>query len=157
MARYHAQVQGTTAIAVDTEVCWIMSTSATNGFKLRRVTASLVAAGSAAAPPDQQCVLGINRVTTAGTTPVAGTVAKLDPNTLAATAAFDTAFTGAPTKSAADDYRISISSRGGADLYWEGVEEFVVSAGTTSGLAFVNRVNALTSPLAWIVDVEWEE
>src|SRR5262245_43263174 len=138
MARYHAQVISATAIAADTGFGWIMSTAATNGFKLRRVTASLTTVGSTSAPPDQQCQLGINRVSSAGTTPTAGTIDKMDGNSNPAIAAFDTAFATPPTLAAADAFKIAVSSRGGYDGYWEGVEEFIVTAGTTNGLAFIN-------------------
>lgn len=155
MARYSAQVKSSTAVAVDTAFAWLMA-PAGNGCKLRRVTIGVVA--GATVPTSQQVTVGINRVSTAGTTPSAGmTPAKLDPNSAAAGMIWDSAFATPPTPNANDQYRVSFNSQSGADLPWELLEEFVVAAGTTNGLAFINRDNALPTSHAYTLSVEWEE
>lgn len=155
MARYSAQVKSTAALAVDTGFGWLMA-SANNGYKLRRVTLGVVAGTST--PTSQQLTVGINRVTTAGTTPTAGmTPAKLDPNAAAAGAVWNTAYSTAPTNTANDQYRVSFNSQSGVDLPWELLEELIVSSGTTNGLAFINRDNALPASHSYTLSVEWEE
>lgn len=155
MARYSAQVKSSTAVAVDTAFAWLMA-PAGNGCKLRRVTIGVVA--GATVPTSQQVTVGINRVSTAGTTPTAGmTPAKLDPNAAAAGMIWDSTFATPPTPNANDQYRVSFNSQSGADLPWELLEEFIVAAGTTNGLAFINRDNALPTSHAYTLSVEWEE
>lgn len=155
MARYNAQVESSAALAVDTEFAWLMS-SANNGYKLRRVTLGVVAGASV--PTSQQVVVGINRVTSAGTTPSAGmTPAKMDPNSAAAGAVWNTSYSAAPTKTANDQYRVAFNSQSGVDLPWELLEEFLVSSGTTNGLTFINRDNALPASHKYVLSVEWEE
>jgi hypothetical protein len=155
MARYAVQVKSAAALAVDTGFGWLMS-SATNGYKLRRVTIGVVA--GATTPTSQQVTVGINRVTTAGTTPTAGmTPGKLDPNSAAAGAVWNTAYSAAPTNTANDQYRVSFNSQSGVDLPWELLEEFAVALGTTNGLGFINRDNALPASHAFTLSVEFEE
>lgn len=155
MARYSAQVKSSAALAVDTGFGWLMA-SANNGYKLRRVTIGVVAGAST--PTSQQVTVGINRVTTAGTTPSAGmTPAKLDPNSAAAGSVWNTSYSAAPTNTANDQFRVSFNSQSGVDLPWEQVEELIVSAGTTNGLVFVNRDNALPASHSYVISVEWEE
>lgn len=155
MARYSAQVKSSTALAVDTAFAWLMA-PAGNGCKVRRITIGLVA--GATVPTSQQVTVGVNRVSTAGTTPTAGmTPAKLDPNSAAAGMIWDSAFATPPTPNANDQFRVSFNSQSGADLPWELLEEFVVAAGTTNGLAFINRDNALPASHAYTLSVEWEE
>lgn len=161
MGRYHEKIQSPTAIAVDTAFFYLMSVAG-SGFNLKRVDASLVTVASASAPPDQNCTLGIAPATGApsGTVNNTGTVAKLNQNYPAALAVAATSFgTTNPTfgASATDPYQISCSSRGGGILNWEQPDEWQVLLGTANGLVFVNRINALTTPLAWVIDVEWEE
>jgi hypothetical protein len=155
MARYAAQVESSAALAVDTEFAWLMA-SASNGYKLRRITLGVVAGASV--PTSQQVVVGINRVTSAGTTPTAGmTPAKMDPNAAAAGAVWNTAYSAAPTKTSADQYRVAFNSQSGVDLPWELLEEFIVSSGTSNGLTFVNRDNALPASHKYVLSAEWEE
>lgn len=155
MARYAVQVESSAALAVDTEFAWLMA-STNNGYKLRRVTIGVVA--GATVPTSQQVVVGINRVTSAGTTPTAGmTPAKMDPNSAAAGSAWNTAYSSAPTKTAADQYRVAFNSQSGVDLPWELLEEFIVSSGTTNGLTFINRDNALPASHKYVLSVEFEE
>lgn len=155
MARYSAQVKSSAALAVDTGFAWLMA-PAGNGCKLRRMTIGVVA--GATVPTSQQVTVGINRVTTAGTTPTAGmTPGKLDPNSAAAGMIWDSGFVTPPTTTANDQYRTSFNSQSGADLPWELLEEFVVAAGTTNGLAFINRDNALPASHSYTLTVEWEE
>jgi hypothetical protein len=162
MARYHVRFTSATAVAVDTAVGYLMAT-ATAGFNLKRVDASLSTVGSASAPPDQQCVLGIAPATgaPAGTFTGSTAIQKMNPiyaanNALATSTAWGTT---QPTFGAAttDPYQIACSSRGGGILNWEQPDEWQVTNSTSAGIIFINRINALTTPLAWIVDVEWEE
>lgn len=155
MARFAAQLKSTAALAVDTEFAWLMS-SATTGFKLRRMTLGVVA--GATTPTSQQVTVGINRVTTAGTTPAAGmTPAKLDPNSAAAGAVWNSSYSAAPTKTANDQFRTTFNSQSGVDLPWELMEELVVSLAVTNGLTFINRDNALPALHSYVISVEWEE
>ncbi|MGW0805954.1 hypothetical protein [Nonomuraea sp. NPDC002799] len=155
MARYAAQVESSAALAVDTGFAWLMA-SASAGYMLRRVTIGCVA--GAGVPTSQQVVVGINRVTTAGTTPTAGmTPGKLNPNTAASSAVWNTAYSAAPTNSAADQWRIPFNTQSSADLPWELLEEWSVTLGTANGLAFINRDNALPASHKYVLSVEWEE
>lgn len=160
MSRYRAQYLSATAVAVDTAFGFLMC-PAGNGFNIRRITGGMVSVGSASAPPDQDGLLGIAAATAAGVGAASGAVATLlnqnAPPSLAISAT--TFATTAPTFSAslADPFQIPVSSRGGFDLYWEAVEEWQVLKGVTNGIVLVNRQNALTTPLAWKVMVEWEE
>ncbi len=161
MGRYHVKWQSATAVAVDISMAFLMC-PAGSGFNLKRVDASLITVGSASAPPDQNCVLGITPSTggPTGAPSNTGTVALLNQNYPAAVAIAATSYaTTAPTvgASATDPYQISCSSRGGGILNWEQPDEWQVLKGVTNGIVFVNRVNALTTPLAWVIDVEWEE
>jgi hypothetical protein len=155
VARYSAQAESAAALAVDTGFAWLYPT-ATAGYKLRRVTIGVVA--GATTPTSQQVVVGINRTTNAGTTPGGGMTAnKLDPNSAPAVGVFSTTFATPPTTTANDAYRIAFNSQSGADLPWELLEEFVVTAATTAGLAFINRDNALPASHKYVLSVEWEE
>ncbi len=161
MGRYHVKIQSATAVAVDTAMLFLMC-PAGSGYNLKRVDASLATVGSASAPPDQNCVLGIAPATAGptGAPSLTGTVTLLNQNYPPALAIAATSYaTTAPTfgASASDPYQISCSSRGGGVLNWEQPDEWQVIKGVTQGLVFVNRINALTTPLAWIIDVEWEE
>ena len=159
MGRYHMKVQSGTAVPVDTAFAWLMCVAG-NGFNLKRVDCSLITVGSASAPPDQQCTLGIAPVSTAGTTITAATASgKLNANYPPFLCLPAQAWVTPPTigVGTTDPYQISCSSRGGGILNWEQPDEWQVPFGVTNGLAFVNRVNALTTPLAWVISVEWEE
>jgi hypothetical protein len=155
VARFSAQCESAAALAVDTGFAWLYPT-ATAGYKLRRVTIGCVA--GATTPTSQQLVVGINRTTNAGTTPGGGmTPGKLDPNSAASVAVFSTTFATPPTLTANDQYRVAFNSQSGADLPWELLEEFIVAAGTTAGLAFINRDNALPASHKIVLSVEFEE
>lgn len=155
MARFQTFIESSAAIAADTGFAWLMS-SANNGFKLRRVTCG-VRAGTGV-PTSMQAVLGINRVTTAGTTPSAGmTPVKMQGWTAAAGSVWNSSYATPPSNGAADTFRIAVNTQSGADLPWEFGEDFVVLNGTTNGLAFINRTNALPASHQWVVSVEWEE
>jgi len=105
-----------------------------------------------------QAVVGINRVTSAGTTPTAGmTPVKMDPSSAAAGAVWNTAYATPPTLGTADWYRVAFNTQSGADLPWEMVEEMVVLSATTNGLVFINRDNALPASHQYVLSVEWEE
>src|SRR5260221_98375 len=115
-----------------------------------------------AAPPDQNGVLGISLATAAGVGAATNTpgVTATNPNYPAALAIPAISFaTTAPTFGSAvtDPWQASCSSRGGIFDNWEQPDEWQVIKGVTNGLVFVNRQNALTTPLAWKLHVEWEE
>jgi hypothetical protein len=161
MSRYRAVYTSASAIAVDTQFGGI-TCPATGGFNLRRITGGLVTIGSTSAPPDQDCLLGIAAVSAAGTGGLATspTTTLLNQNSVPALMVpYLTYTTVQPTFSAAsaDPFQIPVSSRGGYDLLWEAQEEWQILKGVTNGLAFVNRGNALLTPLAWKIVVEWEE
>lgn len=156
MARYNAQIESAAALAVDTGFAWLMA-PAGSGCKLRRVTLG-VATTTAVVPTSQQIVVGINRVSTAGTTPTAGnTPNKLDPNSATAAMVWDSGFVTPPTLGTSDAYRIAFNSQSGADLPWELLEEFIVAAGTANGLVFINRDNAVPAGHKIVLSAEWEE
>lgn len=154
MARFASQVTSVAALAANTGFLWLMS-PAGSGAKLRRITGGVVA--GATTPTSQQLVIGINRVSTAGSTPTAITANKLDPNSPAAVMLPNSAFGTPPTVAATDQFVIAFNSQSGFDLPWEQLEEFVISAGTANGLAFVNRTNALPTSHSYVVGIEWEE
>jgi hypothetical protein len=161
MARYRAQNVGAlvTAPAVNASAGFYLMAVANNGFSLKRVTVGLTMVGSAASPTDQNGVLAITPTTAAATTPTALTVTKMKPwyganNCLAMSGAATPPTFGA---SSTDAHQIPLSSRGGYEAVWDVPQEWDVNNGTTNGFAFVNRTNALNSPLAWVITVEWEE
>jgi hypothetical protein len=156
MSRYTAQLESAAAVANNTGIAWLMSSS-TGGFRLRRVTVGLKLA-TAAATTDYQAVLGINRVTSAGTTPTAGmTPVKMEPWTTAAAVAWDSGFATPPTLASDDAFRIDVNTKNTVDLPWEFLENFVVLNGTSNGLAFVNRAYALPASHSYVLAVQWEE
>jgi hypothetical protein len=155
MARFSAQCESSAALATDAAFAWLYPVTG-SGYKLRRVTIGCVA--GAGVPTSQQVVVGINRTTNAGTSAGGGmTGNKLDPNSPAAAAVFSTTFGTPPTTATNDAYRVAFNSQSGVDLPWELLEEFVVAAGTASGLAFINRDNALPASHKYVLSVEWEE
>ncbi|MGH7792339.1 MAG: hypothetical protein ACREOB_08510, partial [Thermodesulfobacteriota bacterium] len=101
MSRYTGVVASSAALANDTAFAWLMGT-ANGGGKLRRVIVGVRHSTAATAVTDFQTKVGINRVTTAGTTPTGGTETALDLNYGAARMEFDTAFATPPTTAAVD-------------------------------------------------------
>jgi hypothetical protein len=161
MARYRTVITGSTATAADTAIGAYLMGVAAGGFSLKRITAGLVTVSSTSAPPDQNCVLGIAPATGAPSgTITAATVTAMKPwyRTASALAATTWATT-VPTFGAAtaDAHQIPISSRGGYEGVWEPPQEWDFTNATTSGIVLVNRQNALITPLAWKVAIEWEE
>lgn len=155
MGRYTATVESTAALAADTAFAWLRPVAGA-GCKLRRVTVGVIAGAST--PTSQQVELGIARTTNAGTTPGGSvTGAKMDPNSPAAECLFHTTYATPPTLTSPDAFKIAFNSQSGADLPWEQVEEFIIAAGTTDGLAFINRANALPASHKLVLSVEWEE
>lgn len=155
MARYTATVESSAALAADTAFAWLRPVS-TAGGKLRRITVGVLAGASV--PTSQQIELGVARTTNAGTTPGgAVTGAKLDPNSAAASCVFNTTYATPPTLTSPDFYKVAFNSQSGADLPFELLEEVIISAGTTDGLAFINRTNALPASHKLVLSVEWEE
>lgn len=155
MSRYLSQLESSAALAVDTGFAWLRPVAGA-GFKLRRVTIGVVA--GATTPTSQQVVVGINRVTNAGTTPgTAIATTKMDPNSPAAACSLIPSYATPPTLSSADAYRIPFNSQSSADLPFELLEELIAAAGTTDGFAFVNRDNALPASHKYVLSVEWEE
>lgn len=157
MARYAVQQQSAAALASGGVVGYLVPTASV-GFKLRRMTLGVVA--GATTPTSQQLVVGINRITAAGTgaATAGNAIGKLDPNTAAANTAWNLSYaTTAPTLSAVDQFQTAFNSQSGVDLPWELLEEFIVAAGTANGLAIVNRNNALPASHSLVVSLEFEE
>ena len=155
MARYTSTVTSAAALAVDTGFAWLRPVAG-SGCKLRRATLGVVA--GATTPTSQQLVVGINRVSTAGTTP--GTAigwTKLDPNSPAASCLLIPSYATPPTVGAVDAVRIPFNSQSGVDLPWELLEEFIIAAGTTDGFVFINRENALPASHKLVLSIETEE
>lgn len=155
MSRYHGQLESVAALAANTGFLWINSSAGT-GFKIRRVTMGLQVS-TGATITNQQVVVGINRTTSAGTTPTAFTPGQNDPNSGAGSATWASAFVTPPTNSASDDVSIAMNSQTTVDLPWEGIEEFIVTKGTANGIAFINRDNALPANTKLVITVETEE
>ena len=155
MARYNATVESSAALAGDTGFAWLRPVAGVGG-KLRRVTLGILA--GTGAPTSQQIEVGLARTTNAGTTPGGSvTGAKLDPNSAAAAMLFHTSYATPPTVTSPDQYKVAFNSQSGVDLPWELLEEFIISAGTTDGIAFINRTNALPASHKLVLTVEWEE
>lgn len=154
MARYTATVESSAALAADTGFAWLRPT-ANGGGKLRRIIVG-VRAGTGA-PLSQQVVVGVARTTNAGTTPTAGTIHAMDPNSPTAASAFNTAYATPPTLESTDSLKIPLNTQSSADIPAELLEELVYAKGTTDGFAFVNRANALPSAHLLVFTVEFEE
>jgi hypothetical protein len=155
MARYTSQLESSAALAVDTGFAWLRPVSGA-GCKLRRVTLGVVA--GATVPTSQQVVVGIVRTTNAGTTPgTAIATNKMDPNSPTASCSLIPSYGTPPTVASADAMRLGFNSQSGVDYPWELLEEFVVGAGTTDGIAFINRDNALPASHKYVITLEWEE
>jgi hypothetical protein len=155
MARYNATAESAAALAANTGFAWVRPVAG-NGFKLRRVTLGILA--GIGAPTSQQIEVGLARTTNAGTTPGGSvTFAKMDPNSPAAGSLFHTSYATPPTLTSPDQYKVAFNSQSGVDLPWELLEEFIVAAGTTDGIAFVNRTNALPASHLLVLTVEIEE
>jgi hypothetical protein len=155
MSRYTSQLESVAALAVDTGFAWLRPVAGA-GCKLRRVTLGVVA--GATTPTSQQVVVGVVRTTNAGTTPgTAIATNKLDPNAPTASCSLIPSYATPPTVASADAYRIAFNSQSGVDLPFELLEEFQIAAGTTDGLAFINRDNALPASHKYVISLEWEE
>lgn len=155
MSRYTSQLESVAALAVDTGFAWLRPVAGV-GCKLRRITLGVVA--GAAVPTSQQLVVGLVRTTNAGTTPgTAIATNKMDPNSAAASCLLIPSYATPPTVAAADAYRVPFNSQSGVDLPFELLEEFVIGAGTTDGIAFINRDNALPALHKLVISMEWEE
>lgn len=156
MSRFHFQLTSAAALANNTGFLWGNS-PASGGYKLRRVTLGLVVS-TGATITNLQTVVGINRVTTAGTTPTAITLAQDDPNSVPPLSTWASAFATPPTNSSNDDFQIPLNSQSTVDLPWEGVEEFIVTKGTANGLGFINRSGvALPANTSFVISWTIEE
>lgn len=158
MGRYTAQVTSGGALADDTAFAWLMGT-ANGGGILRRVILGMRHTTAATAVTDFQAKVGINRVTSAGTTPTGGTENANLARQGAARMEFDTAFATPPTQGAeaTDILTIPFNSKSGVDLPAEFLEELEVAKLATDGFAFVNRSGALPTNHVLEITIEWEE
>jgi len=158
MARYTAQVTSAAALADDTAFAWLMGT-ANGGGLLRRVILGVRHTTAATAVTDFQCKVGINRVTSAGTTPTGGTENSNLTRQGTARMEFDTAFATPPTQGAeaTDFFTIPFNAKSGVDIPAEFLEEFEIAKLATDGFAFVNRSGALPASHVFEVFIEWEE
>jgi hypothetical protein len=155
MSRYTSTLESSAALATDTGFAWLRP-GASAGARLRRITLGVVA--GAAVPTSQQVVVGVVRTTNAGTTPgTAIATNKLDPNSGAAACSLIPSYATPPTVASGDAYRIAVNTQSGADLPFELLEEFIIAAGTTDGIAFINRDNALPASHKYVLSIEWEE
>lgn len=151
MASYTANVESVAALAVNTGFAWLMAVANT-GFTLTRVTLGCRAGTSTVT--DQQVVCGINRVTTAGTTPTSGTTpTKKDVSRPINQAIWATAFSVAPTTTTDDMVRIALNTKSTVDLPYD----LVQTIGVNGGFAFINRDNALPASTQYVLTVEWSE
>jgi hypothetical protein len=146
VAEFTAQSESTAALAVDTGFLWAHAVTG-GGYKLVEVTLGVRAATGV--PTSMQCVVGIARATTAGTTPTAVTASKVDPNSPSVTTTFASAFATPPTLATPDMWRIAFNTQTTLSLPLG----FVVAAGTANGLAFVNRDNALPASHQYVISV----
>src|SRR5579863_1139972 len=115
MARFSAVAESSAALASATAFANVVAAAAV-GFKIRRIQLG-VRTSTAVVPTSQQVTVGVNRATARGTasTTVAGI--KLDPNSTASNiTGVDTAWSIAPSLSAADMYHPTFNSQSGADL-----------------------------------------
>lgn len=158
MGRYTAQVTSSAALADDTAFAWLMGTANSGGL-LRRVILGVRHTTAATAVTDFQCKVGINRVTSAGTTPTGGTENLMAARHGAARMDFDTAFATPPTQGAeaTDILTIPFNAKSGVDLPAEFLEELEISKLATDGFAFVNRSGALPASHVFELSIEWEE
>lgn len=154
MARFSASLTSTAALAASTGFMWLRP-SASGGGKLRRVTGGVIAGAST--PTSQQVTIGMARTTNAGTTPTALTAQKFDPNSPAAACVPVSAYATPPTLTSPDFYALTFNTQSGFDLPFEQLEELVLGIGTTDGIAFINRTNALPSAHSYQLSIEWEE
>jgi hypothetical protein len=170
MARYALSFVSQTAVAAGVNATTTLNGylgalvgSATAGCRLRRVFLGVRAGASV--PTSQQVSIAIYRqsVRVAGTgfTNQAGTV--LDPSTgPSVITGFDvvtagTAGTNGPTLAANPLHTVSFNTQSAMDIPAELLEEWIIGANVTSGLAFVNIGNALPASHLFTVSLEWEE
>jgi hypothetical protein len=156
MARYTGVLASSAALANDTGFAWLMGT-ANGGGILRRVIIGMRHSTAATAVTDFQTKVGINRVTTAGTTPTGATETAASLRHGAARMEFDSAFATPPTVAAVDSLTIPFNSKSGVDIPTEFLEEFTIDKVATDGLAFINRGGALPSNHLYDLTIEWEE
>jgi hypothetical protein len=155
VSRYRFPLESVAALAANTGFLWINS-AAGGGSKIRRVTIGLQVS-TGATITNQQIVVGINRTTSAGTTPTAVTPDQLDPNSVPPLSTWASAFVTPPSTSATDAVLIALNSQTTVDVPWEGIEEFIITKGTANGVAFINRDNALPANTKLVITVENEE
>lgn len=154
MSRFQTCLTSTAALGANTPFAWI-NCGAGGGIKLRRMTLGCVA--GATTPTSQQLVVAVFRTTSAGTTPVAGTINQMDPNSVGPVATVATGFAATPTQASVASWLIPFNTQSGVDLPWELLEEWIVTKGTANGLAFVNTTNALPAAHSLVLSYEWEE
>jgi hypothetical protein len=156
VARYTGVVSSSAALANDTAFAWIMGTTNGGGI-LRRVILGVRHTTAATAVTDFQTKVGINRVTTSGTTPTGGTESAASLRHGAARMEFDTAFATPPTLGGVDSLVIPFNAKSGVDIPTEFLEEFTIDKVATDGLAVVNRGGALPASHVYDLTIEWEE
>lgn len=151
MAVFTANLESVAAIATNTGFAWLMAVANT-GFQLTRVT--LGARAGTGTITDFNAVVGINRVTTAGTTPTNGPVpTRRDPDRPANQALWISAFSAAPTTTTDDMIRVAFNTKSTVDLPMD----LIQPNGTAGGFAFINRDNAMPASTQYVISVEWNE
>lgn len=154
MSRFQTTVTSVATLALNTGFAWINS-GAGGGFKIRRMTLGVIA--GVTTPTSQQLLVGIFRTTSAGTTPVAGTINKMDPNSSSSAVTVATGFAVPPTNAAAASWLIPFNTQSGVDLPWELLEEWAVTLGTANGLSWMNLTNNVPTGHSIVLSYEWEE
>lgn len=159
MSRFHAVGISAASAASGAYICSLTAASA-SGFKVRRISLGVYTT-TAVTPTSQQIVVAAYRFTAAltGGTTVASN--KLDPNSPTAAAVFSNTAAGtalsAGTLASTPDYQLAFNSQSAADLPWEQLEEWVVSAGTGNGIVLINEIAAIPTNHIITAALEWEE
>jgi hypothetical protein len=161
MARHTVVVESAAALAADTNFANLVAGTVTP-LKLRRVILGVRAGASA--PTSQQITVALIRATARGspTTTVAPRTQK-GIGRVAESPGVDTVWSTGPTlvgtTPALSEARISFNSQSGADIPFEGPEEFEVqpAASNANGLVFRNVGNALPASHLITLTVEFEE
>lgn len=159
MARFHGTTGLVTPNNSQGQLVATLAAGSSGGYKLRRVSWGF--SSNNTTPASQQVALSIARFTVAPTAGTSITADQLDPNSNAATAVLKanggTVFTSTGTQAAAA-VTLPLNSQSAADLPWEQLEEWIVTAGAANGLAFFFGAALPSSPTTQVaVNVEWEE
>lgn len=159
MGRFHAVGISAASAASGAYIC-SLTAAAGSGFKVRRISLGVYTT-TAVTPTSQQIVIAAFRFTAALTGGTAVTANNLDPNSPAPAAVFKNTAAGtalsAGTVNTTPDFQLAFNSQSAADLPWEQLEEWIVSAGTGNGIVLINQIAAIPTNHIISAAVEWEE